>query len=347
MNTMAPAPRALVVDDDGRWRTLIAEILREGGWTVTASDRPPEAVSDYQLAVLDVALDPDAPDNRDGLKLLERLSGTRTRCILLSGLGEPELGAEIRQRPHVLGVIHKDSFQREAFVALAHAAGTPAPEPHSRARPRVLIVEDDARWRAVYDEMLAEADYESHYAASYGEARSWLQRAEFALAIVDLHLVSSTEPEANRDGFWLLRAARQRGIPTVVVSALGAPQDIDRAFEEFGVFAFIEKEAFDRRAFSATLADAVAPRAAPLAGPVLLSDLTEREREVLSLLTRGYTNRQIAEALLITPNTVKKHVDHILQKLGVSTRAGAVAAALGANLPPTGAPPPETKWRPT
>jgi DNA-binding NarL/FixJ family response regulator len=128
---------------------------------------------------------------------------------------------------------------------------------------------------------------------------------------------------------------------------LGAPQDIDRAFEEFGVFAFIEKEAFDRRAFSATLADAVAPRAAPLAGPVLLSDLTEREREVLSLLTRGYTNRQIAEALLITPNTVKKHVDHILQKLGVSTRAGAVAAALGANLPPTGAPPPETKWRPT
>jgi DNA-binding NarL/FixJ family response regulator len=47
---------------------------------------------------------------------------------------------------------------------------------------------------------------------------------------------------------------------------------------------------------------------------------------------RGDTNRQIAEALHITPNTVKKHVDHILQKFGASSRAGAVAAALRAGL---------------
>jgi len=52
----------------------------------------------------------------------------------------------------------------------------------------------------------------------------------------------------------------------------------------------------------------------------------------LDLLTQGYTNRQIAEALLITPNTVKKHVDHILQKLGVKNRAGAVSVAMRAGM---------------
>jgi DNA-binding NarL/FixJ family response regulator len=210
-----------------------------------------------------------------------------------------------------------------------------APElPQTEGLP-VLIVEDDAGWRAIYEEILAEAGYGSRWAASYGEARTWLQRAEFAAAVVDLHLISSTAPDDNRDGFWFLRAARQRGVPAVVVSALGAPQDIDRAFEEFGVFAFVEKESFNRRAFAATIAEAAraAVRAASSSdAPPPLNDLTDREREVLALLTLGSTNRQIAETLLISPNTVKKHVDHILQKLGVRTRAGAVAAALQAGL---------------
>ncbi len=61
-----------------------------------------------------------------------------------------------------------------------------------------------------------------------------------------------------------------------------------------------------------------------------LADLTDRERDVLELLAKGHTNRQIADQLGITANTVKKHVDHILQKLQVSTRAAAVAVAMRA-----------------
>jgi DNA-binding NarL/FixJ family response regulator len=328
-----PTLHALVVEDDARWRALISEILHATGWRVTAIGEPPEAVSGYDLAVLDVALNPAARDNRDGLAVLDRLADTGTPCVLLSGLADPDLAAEARRRPHVLELIPKDSFRRDAFLALVRQATVPAPEPPPAEDPRVLIVEDDGRWRAIYEEILAEAGYGLRCAASYGEARTWLQRSEFAAAVVDLHLVSSTAPDDNRDGFWFLRAARQHGVPAVVVSALGAPQDIDRAFEEFGVFAFVEKEAFDRRAFAATIAEAAhaaAPAAPSADTPPRLLDLTDREREVLALLTRGSTNRQIAETLLISPNTVKKHVDHILQKLGVSTRAGAVAAALQA-----------------
>jgi DNA-binding NarL/FixJ family response regulator len=195
-----------------------------------------------------------------------------------------------------------------------------------------LVVEDDARWRAVYEEILAGAGYECRLAESYGEARGWLQRATFKLAIVDLHLASSAERQENKDGFSFLRAARQRGVPAIVVSALGAPEDIDRAYEEFGAFAFVEKELFNRHTFARLIVEAAATVGSPeeeaKSAPALADELTEREREVLALLTRGCTNRQIAEALLITPNTVKKHVDHILQKLNVNNRAAAVAMAL-------------------
>jgi len=52
-------------------------------------------------------------------------------------------------------------------------------------------------------------------------------------------------------------------------------------------------------------------------------ELTEREREVLALLRRGLSNRQIAQALWITESTAKVHVRHIFDKLGVRTRTAA------------------------
>ncbi len=52
--------------------------------------------------------------------------------------------------------------------------------------------------------------------------------------------------------------------------------------------------------------------------------LTPREREVLGLLARGFRNREIANALVISESTTKVHVRHILEKLGVRTRAEAI-----------------------
>jgi DNA-binding NarL/FixJ family response regulator len=56
--------------------------------------------------------------------------------------------------------------------------------------------------------------------------------------------------------------------------------------------------------------------------------LTPRELEVLGLMKLGYTNRQIARELVISPGTAKNHVEHIIQKLGVSDRTQAVVRAL-------------------
>ena len=68
------------------------------------------------------------------------------------------------------------------------------------------------------------------------------------------------------------------------------------------------------------------PRAKGIAG------LSERELEVLRLLARSLSTRQIAESLVIAPKTADHHIQHIYNKIGVSTRAGATLFALEHNL---------------
>jgi len=57
-------------------------------------------------------------------------------------------------------------------------------------------------------------------------------------------------------------------------------------------------------------------------------DLTEREREVLTLMIEGLNNTQIAGRLTVSPSTIKSHVSNILSKLGVASRTEAVTLAL-------------------
>lgn len=60
--------------------------------------------------------------------------------------------------------------------------------------------------------------------------------------------------------------------------------------------------------------------------------LTKREREVLSLVAAGRTNKRIAEELFISESTAGVHVSNILGKLGVSTRTEAANVALSQGL---------------
>ena len=62
--------------------------------------------------------------------------------------------------------------------------------------------------------------------------------------------------------------------------------------------------------------------------------LTPRQREVLHLVARGYHNDEIASRLVVSPGTVRKHLDNAYRQLGVSGRAAAVARAFPEGLTP-------------
>ena len=62
--------------------------------------------------------------------------------------------------------------------------------------------------------------------------------------------------------------------------------------------------------------------------PALIEPLSPRELEVLRLIAAGKSNQQIADELVISPNTVGRHVSNIFNKLGFANRAEAATYAL-------------------
>jgi len=364
MSTALPAifpigKRVLIVEDDPAWRQLLAEVFEDLGLAVDSAADARAALAmlrerTYALAVVDISLDPGDHRNRGGFQVLDALAAHEPPipAIALTGYATVEMAVEALTRHRAADFLRKETFQRRAFMEVAarllqqertSASRSQAALPTSRQRtspsgPRVLVVEDDPGWQDLYQELLAELGLSCETAPSYAEALAWLEREAFAMLIVDLQLASSMNPFGNRDGLRLLHVARRRGLPTIAVSATASVDEVEMAYQSLGVFAFFDKAAFNRRTFLQFVRQALSrrpglsmSRPAGVLSPedqAALASLTPREREVLRWMAHGLTNREIAERLVVSPNTVKKQVDSILSKLGVHTRAAAVRKAI-------------------
>jgi DNA-binding NarL/FixJ family response regulator len=216
----------------------------------------------------------------------------------------------------------------QAEAQPAATAGAPASLAPDVVAPSrwALIVEDDAGWGSILAELLVEMGFGVDLGRSYGEALGYLRRSTYALAVVDLTLASSLAPDDNADGLRLLGATRKAGVPAIVVSGSALPDHVEQAYAEHGIVAFLEKRAFERGSFRRAVAEAVR-----LPGTED-GALTAREMEVLALLKQGLTNKEIAETLFISDNTVKRHLKAIFLKLDVNTRAAAVARGISLGL---------------
>jgi RNA polymerase sigma factor (sigma-70 family) len=361
--------RALIVEDDVSWQKILSEILTDAGLAVDVAGNGNDAVAclrahPHRLAIVDLSLGGDDYNNRDGLLVLDAVRRLDPGCVtvLLTGFATVELAVSALTEYGAFTCLRKEAFQRSVFRALigqALASPPPAgvvPNPDSGGRDSqtvtrgqeavaekpslgaALVVEDDAGWRSILSELLADAGYQVTPCSSFGEALGCLRRATFLLAVVDLALASVTAVDLAQagdgpsrddlDGYRLLASIKEAGTPTIVVSGIANPKEIERAYAEHGIFAFVEKQAFDRRAFLRIVEEAHAKGRLEHD----LEALTGREREVLELLAHGMTNREIAEELIITTNTVKRHLKSIFEKLDVHTRSAAVAKAVSGSL---------------
>ena len=119
----------------------------------------------------------------------------------------------------------------------------------------------------------------------------------------------------------------------LMLSALSGDEDIHQALEA-GVAGYVLKDATDEKLIPAIRAVAAGQRWIPpdvakrLSSRRLFEELTARELQVLNKLIKGVTNKQIADALDISENTVKGFLKNILAKLHVSDRTEAVAVAI-------------------
>jgi LuxR family maltose regulon positive regulatory protein len=108
------------------------------------------------------------------------------------------------------------------------------------------------------------------------------------------------------------------------IAERGAQKDTTRAYAQSLLAAFASEQ---RRE---TASDSEAPPVLPLAlgrSSGLVEPLTERELEVLRLIADGAENREIAEQLMITIGTVKRHINNLFGKLGARSRTQALRVA--------------------
>ncbi|MGE5376086.1 MAG: response regulator [Bacteroidota bacterium] len=355
---MAQLQRAIVVEDDRSWQHIIGEILSDCGLEVDLATDLDQAVSElksrpHRVAVVDLSLSPNDHNNIDGLRVLDavRRMDPNCRAILLTGFATVELAVTALTDYGAFTFLRKESFHRSQFRDIVYrilvsppalAALPPAaarngstatlkgqPKPVKLSSEKALVVEDDAGWRSILEELLEDAGFIVRTCASFGDALGYLRREKFSLAVMDLSLqgvVSGpAEQDTNLEGYQLLAAARESAIPTIVVSGITETGEIERVYAEYGISAFIEKRAFDRAVFRRVVAETKQNHQSQSE----LGALTDREREVLDLLAQGLTNKEIAERLVITTNTVKRHLKAIFEKLNVHTRSAATARVTG------------------
>jgi DNA-binding NarL/FixJ family response regulator len=127
--------------------------------------------------------------------------------------------------------------------------------------------------------------------------------------------------------------AQNKSAKILILSAMSGDEDIHKALEA-GVAGYVLKDSTDEKLIPAIRAVAAGHRWIPedvakrLSSRRLFEDLTSRELQVLNKLIKGMANKQIADALNISENTVKGFLKNILAKLHVADRTEAVAVAI-------------------
>jgi two-component system, LuxR family, response regulator FixJ len=204
-------------------------------------------------------------------------------------------------------------------------------------RKRVVhVVDDEAAVRASTEFLLSAAEYD---VTSWSSGVTFLESARHLRAgcvLLDIRM-------ADMDGLEVQEELRRQGMgfPVIILTGHADVQIAVRAMKA-GAIEFLEKP-LQREALLGAIEHALAElddnesrRARGLQAERLLATLSNREKEVLSGLTRGMPNKRIAYGLGISPRTVEIHRANLMAKLGArnlsDTLRIAFSGGLGAEL---------------
>jgi DNA-binding NarL/FixJ family response regulator len=209
---------------------------------------------------------------------------------------------------------------------------------------RVLVADDQSMVRAGFRMLLTgEQDIEVVAEASNGrEAVAMAERFSPAVVLMDIRMPEIDGLEATRRIL-----AANHGARILILTTFGLDEYVYEALRA-GASGFVLKDDPAEQliaavrtvaAGNALLSPAITKRVirqftriARPAPPKELGELTEREHEILRLIATGLSNAEIGRDLYISETTVKTHVTHILQKLGLRDRVQAVVLAYQAGL---------------
>ncbi|HOX57742.1 MAG TPA: response regulator transcription factor [Candidatus Paceibacterota bacterium] len=202
---------------------------------------------------------------------------------------------------------------------------------------RIAIVEDDPRWRSNLEALLRETEgLECVGSYPSGEAAiADLPQRRPQVVLMDINLPKMSGVECTRQ----LRAL----LPEVQIVMLTVYDDSDRIFQalQMGANGYLLKRASADEILQAIqdVHRGGAPMSAYIARKVVQSFqqqgtttrpdevLSKREAEVLGYVSRGYSDKEVAEALGLTPATVRSYLKTIYGKLHVHSRTQAIAKA--------------------
>ena len=197
----------------------------------------------------------------------------------------------------------------------------------------VLLVDDHTVVRSGLKALLGtQADIAVVGEASSGEeALEGAREHSPAVVLMDLAM------GAGMDGIEATKQLRQLNPQQAIIvfTTYDSDADIVRAVDA-GAMGYLLKDAAPEEIFAAVrgAVQGKSVMSAPVASRLFQQlrnpdeVLTPREAELLSLLTEGLSNRDLGKRLFISEATVKTHLAHIYAKLGVETRAAAIATAI-------------------
>jgi DNA-binding NarL/FixJ family response regulator len=215
------------------------------------------------------------------------------------------------------------------------AGGPPGGHPRGAARTRVFIVDDHGLFRSgVRSELGGELDVVGE-ADDVEPAIALIAQCQPDVVLLDVHLpggggqaVVTATKDAHPQVRFLALSASDAPEDVIAVVRAGARGYVTKTISGTELVDAVRRVAAGDAVFSPRLAGFVLDAfsaAAPPGGdrPSVdpeLDQLTGREREVLRLIARGYTYKEIARELYISVKTVESHVSSVLRKLQLSTR---------------------------